>query len=217
MINHDLIQDALRVKLLTLSVVTTTADITATATGYTRTVGSFLDDGFAPGMEVTGASFGLSANNAAKTITGVTALTLTCPGCAAEAEGSRTLTVGLPADRAWENVSLTPTTGDPYVEENYLPGPMEQVTLGPLGELEGLPTYVVKVYVPIQTGASAARRYVDALFTLFAPRTALTVSGHTVSVRTNPAPYSGQLLRTDDGFAVIPFTVPLRVRTANSI
>jgi hypothetical protein len=168
-------------------------------------------------MEVTGTGFSNAANNEAKTIAGVTALALTCSGCTVEAVGARTLAVDLPTDRALENVSLDPTTGKPYIEENYLPGPMEAITLGATAQLEASPVYVVKVYVPIGNGVGAARSYADALLTLFAPRTALTVSGHTCTVRTRPAPYSGQLLRIESGFAVVPVTVPLRVRTANSI
>ena len=218
MINHYAIQKALRAKLLALEVCTTgSVQISATATGYARASGSFLTDGFVPGLEVAGTSFGESANNTAKTITSVTALALTCPGCTVEAVGARTLTVGLPGNQAWENVELEPTAGDPWVEEQYVPGPMEKITLGSLGELEVLPIYAQKIYVPSGNGVGAARKYADALLTLFAPGTALTVSGHTVVVRTQPAPYSGQLLQAGPGFATIPITVPIRVRTANSI
>jgi len=217
-INHYAIQLALRDKLDDLAVCTTgSTDLAATSGGYTRVAGSFLTDGFRAGMEVTGAGFTESQNNAAKTITAVTASVLSCSGCTTEAETTATLTVSLPASRAWENIELEPTTGDPWIEENYLPGPMEAITLGATAQLEADPTYVVKVYVPIGNGVGAARSYADALLTLFAPRTSLTVSGHTCVVRTRPAPFSGQLLRTEDGFAVVPVTVPLRVRTANSI
>lgn len=218
MINHLLIQQALRTQLLTLEVCTTgSTDLAATTTGYTRAVGSFLTDGFRAGMEVTGTGFSESANKSAKTITSVTATTLTCSGCTTESETTATLTVGLPADQAWENMDFTPTTGSPWIEENYLPGPMEQITLGPYGELQADPIYVVKVYVPIGVKIGAPRAYADALLTLFAPRTAITVAGHTCVVRTRPGPFSGQLLRTETGFVVVPITVPLRVRTANSI
>ena len=217
MINHYLIQKALRAKLLTLTVCTTgSVQISATATGYARASGSFLTDGFVPGLEVAGTGF-VPANNANKTLTGVTALTLTCPGNSVEAAGTRTITAGLPSDRAWENVVFNPTTGTPFVEEVYLPGPMEAMTLGALGQLEVLPIYAPKIFVPAGSGVGAARSYADALLTLFAPRTSLTVTGHTVTVGAVPAPYSGQLLQGLPGWAVIPVTIPLRVRTANSI
>ena len=218
MINHYLIQKALRAKLLTFALPTTgSAQISATTSGYARASGSFLTDGFTPGMEVTGTGFSTAANNTAKTITSVTATAMLAPGCAVEAAATRTLTVNLPLGRAWENVKYEPTTKVPWVEENYLPGGMEKTSLGPLGELEALPLYVVKIYVPQNTGIGAARTYADQLITLFAPGTSLTVAGHTVTVRTVPTTYAGQLIQTESGFGVIPVTVPIRVRTANSI
>jgi len=217
-INHKAIVTALGDHLLDLSVCTTgSITVTVTSTAYTRASGSFVTDGFEPGMEVAGTGFNESENNSAKTILGVSALSLTCSGLTAEGAGSRTLSVGLPAGQAWENVHYEPTTGDPWIEENYLPGPMEQITLGSFGELEVFPTYVIKVYTPINVGMSAIRSYVDAILSHFAPRTELTVANHAVMVRTQPAPYSGQILRLDSGFVVCPVTVPLRVRTANTI
>ena len=217
MINHKAIQTALGDHLLDLEVVTLTGTIEATATGYTRSSGSFITDGFEPGMEVAGTGFTNAANNTAKTITSVAALSLVCSGCVAEGADTRTLTVGLPAGRAWENVHYEITADDPWVEENYLPAPMNAITMGANAQLECDVTYVVKVYVPINVGTNAARGYADALISHFAPRTSITVSGHTCVVRTRPAPYAGQLLRNEAGHAVLPVTVPLRVRTANII
>lgn len=216
MINHESILLALRAQLETLSVATTgSASITATATGYTRSTGSFITDGFAPGMELVGTGFSESANNDAKTLTEVGATVLTCPGTTAEAVGTRTLSVGVPSV-ASENVHFEPTQGSPWFEENYLPGPMETQSLGSLAELEILPSYVVKVFVPANTAVSGVLKYADKLLTLFAPGTALTVSGHTVWVRKDVAPFSGQVLPVD-GWSFVAVTVPLRVRTANAI
>lgn len=217
MIDHYDIQLACRTKLLTLEVATTgSVTLSATATGYARTTGSFLTDGFTNGMEVTPTGF---TQTDVGTIIAVTALTMTISGGrdVETAGAGRTLAVNLPSLRAWENVQLDPATNQPFVQEEYLPGPMEQISLGPLGVLEADPSYVIKVFVPDQNGIGAARSYVDALFTLFAPKTILTVSGQNVSVRTQPSPFAGQLLQTESGFATTPFTVPLRVRTANAI
>ena len=217
MINHYAIQKALRVKLQTLSVCTTgSVTLSVTATGYARTTGSFLTDGFVPGLEVSGTSFAVSGNNTAKTISSVSALTLTCPGCTVETATTATLASLLPTHCAWENIDIEPTTGRPWVEEQYIPGPMQKITLGALGQLEVLPIYAPKIYVPAGLGVGAARKYADALLTLFAPSTALTVANHTVVVGNVPAPYSGQLLQASPGWAVVPVTIPLRVRTASS-
>ena len=125
MIDHKLIKRALRTQLATLEVATTgSTTLGATGTTFTRLAGSFITDGFQPGMEVTG-SMEKAANNVAAAIVSVAALsmkvnrTLVTEAAAA----GKTLTVGLPSYRAWENEELDPTLGVPYVEEQYLPGP----------------------------------------------------------------------------------------------
>ena len=244
MINHYLIQKALRTKLLELEVVTTgSTSISATSTGYARAAGSFLADGFVAGLEVTGTGFSNSANNTAKTVTSVTAAAMVCSGTTTEAAGSRTIAVNLPLNRAWENVELQKTRGEPWIQEEYIPGPMSKETLGPLGQLEVLPLYVLKIYVPSGMGIGAARSYADALITLFAPSTAISIvtgmllletgddllqetgdfiilesGGDTARVRNDVSPFAGQLLQdVIPGFATVPISVPLRMRTANSI
>jgi hypothetical protein len=219
MISHDEAVLALRTKLLTLSVATTgSTALSATATGYARAAGSFITDGFRVGMELTGTSFTNPANNTAKTITAVTATTITASGTAVEAEGTRTLTVGVPSGRAWENKEYEPTEGKPWLEEQYLPGPMRRETLGSTAQLEALPQYLPRIYVPAGSGSAAAFKYSDALLTLFAPSTQLTLaSGDTMRVRGDVAPFAGQLFQVAPGFAVVPITVPLRLRTTNSI
>jgi hypothetical protein len=210
-------QFALRQLLATLSVATTgTLSLEATATGYVRTVGSFLTDGFDLGMEITPAGF---ATNTARIVTGVSALTITVSGAVTPevAAGGRSLTVGLPASRAWENIHFEPTARVPWVREEYLPGPTAQVTLGPNGEIEALPQYVVHVNVANETGLTASR-YADALMRLFAPRTALALAnGDVLRVRSDTGPYAGQTQQSQPGFSVKPVTFPLRIRTANSI
>lgn len=218
MINHSAIQLALRVKALTLSVATTgSTALAATTTGYTRAAGSFIADGFRVGMEVAGTGFAIAANNTAKVITAVTATVLSCPGCATEAEGTRTLDVGLPSLRLWENIPLTTVQGRPYVAEQYLPGPMLQATLGTLGELEATPIYVLQFYGVENTGLEGIADYADALLTLFAPGTSLAVNGDTLRVRRIPAPFRGQLLHVEPGWSMLPVNIPCRIRTANTI
>lgn len=218
-ISHSAIQLAARNQALALEVVTTgSVSLSASSTGYARASGSFLTDGFRVGMEVAGSGFSNGENNAAKTITNVTALAVSCDGCVTEGTGTRTLTVGLPANRAWENLDLTPTVGEPYVQEQYLPGPMSQVTVGPYGELELLPLYVLSIYVVAKTGMLAPAAYADALLNLFTPRTELTLaSGDVVRVRGDVSPYRGQLIQDESGWATLPVTIPLRCRTANTI
>jgi hypothetical protein len=51
--------------------------LSATATGYDRSTGDFVADGFIPGMWITASGFGTAANNGRSLITAVTATSLT--------------------------------------------------------------------------------------------------------------------------------------------
>lgn len=229
-------QLAMRTRALTLSVATTGAiSLAATSTGFTRAAGSFYTDGLWPGMEIVASGFGNAANNGTGVITEVTSATaikvtmytsayvngmlvVTRSATVAEgAAGGRTLAVGLPSLRAWENVNFAPESGIPFVEEQFIPGPMAQVTMGPNGDLEVLPQYSLQVNLPSGTGLTPAR-YTDALRRLFPPRAFLTLAnGDVLRVRQDVGPFVGQLQQSQPGFAVKPITIPFRLRTANSI
>lgn len=218
MIDNDMVQLALRSRALTLSVATTgSMALAATATGYSRAAGSFVTDGFVIGQEVTPSGF---VSNTPGTITAISPLTMTISGgrTALGSAGGRTLRVGLPSAQSWENVLFTPSTGKPYVSEQYVPGPVAQVTLGALGDLEFTGIYVLHVYVPSNTGISADGKYADRLLDLFAPRTAIALSnGDVVRIRSDVGPYRGQRVQPEPGWSVIPVNIPFRLRTANAI
>jgi hypothetical protein len=175
-IDHTMLQLALRAKLLTLSVATTgSTSLSATPTGYARTTGNFYTDGFWPGFEIVTAGF---AKNGTRVITQVTPTTITVAGSLTPevAAAGRTLSVGLPSNRAWENVTYVPVTGVPYIEEQYIPGPAAMVNDGYAGLLELRPMYSPRVYVPLDTGISADGRYADAITRLFLPGTTLPLA-----------------------------------------
>lgn len=228
MIDLALYQLACRTRLITLSVCTTgSVTLAATLAGgaggrsaFTRTTGSFLTDGLAVGMELVSSGFTASANNVTTTITGVTATvvtvaaTLTAEGAAA----ARTLAVGLPAQRSWENVRFSAEMGRPWVEEQFLPGTSSQISLGPFGQLEVQPMYVVNVYVPEGADIRADAAYGKALIELFPPRLAITLTGGDVlRVRSDTGPYRGQRRNNVPGWSMSSVTFPLRLRTANSV
>lgn len=218
MLNHTLTVLAIRTRLQTLSVVTTgSTNLSATATGYARTAGSFVSDGFAKGMEIVPSGF---PANPVDTITEVTAATLTTLNshAAAATAGGRTIAVGLPPLQSWENRRLTPIAGRWFVEEDYVPGPSSVVSVGPLGRIEALPTYFAKLYGLADTNITALYKAADSLLALFPPRTAFTLStGDVVRVRGAPAPFRGQLIPLAEGRAAIVITIPLRAETANTI
>lgn len=221
MLDHDVAQLALRELLVNHLTVATTGSMSleATATGYLRADpgGSFLTDGFAAGMEVTPSGFTQAAVGVIESVT-ATAMTIV-GGRTVEASGAgRSLTVALPTGRAWENSRYEPMAPSPWVEENYLPGPVEQITLGALATLECQPTYVVKVYGQAEVGSLALARYANKILRLYAPGTEFVLTGGDVLyVRRDVAPYRGQLMQAVPGFAVVVITVPLRARTLNII
>jgi hypothetical protein len=214
-IDHTMLQLALRAKLLTLSVATTgSTTLAATTTGYSRTAGSFYADFFWPGMELATSGF---ASNGTRVITQVTPTTITVAGSLTPevAAAGRTLTVGLPSNRAWENVTYQPITGVPYIEEQYIPGPAAMVNDGYAGLLELRPMYSPRVYVPLDTGISADGRYADAITRLFLPGTTLPLAtGDQFVVRGDVAPMRGQRAPSaTPGWSCIPVTIPLKVTT----
>jgi hypothetical protein len=209
------IQSALQTKLLSLVVCTTgLTTLSATAAGYARVTGSFLADQFAVGMEVTSTGF---TANPTDVILGVSALTITTRnGRGAQAAGAgRSLVVGLPSLRAWENADFTPTRGLPFLEEQFMPGIAFTTNDGDDGMLERRPMYSPRVYVPSNTGFLADGRYADAIAALFAPGTQIPIaSGEKLVVRGDVAPMLGQRAPAAlPGWSCIPVTIALRCRT----
>lgn len=209
---------ALRNRALSLIVETTgSTSLSATATGYNRVAGSFVADGFSPGMEITPAGF---ATNTVDVLITVTASDLTTKNArpVEVAAGGRTISVGVPALRAFENVDLIPVAGRPYFEEDFVPGTNTLRTFpaqGATGEETGL--YVLKIYGLSNVGISAIRKTIDALKALFAPGTTLTAGVNTVRVRSDVSVQSGQILPQGNGWSVCVLTIPWRAYSINQV
>lgn len=219
MIAHGTIQRAARSHALWLEVCTTgSTTLAATSTGYTRPAGSFITDGFRVGMELTPTGF---SDTTKRTIIGVSALAIVVSGTvtAQGAASGRTLSVGLPQYRAWENVEFTPVSGSPYVAELYLPAGTQQVTVGEFGEVEAIPIYQLDIYVKEKTGMDALAAYADALIARFAPRQSFTATdGTVIRVRTDVGPFRSQVRSGErPGYAVCSVSFPLWVRSTNAV
>lgn len=238
MINAIATTLAFRNRLLGVGAIVTTgsASIAATATGFTRTTGSFVTDGFANGMDVAGSGFSNAANNRNGVVTAVSASTLTVsmyvivdnadgtqtvtrPATVVEAETTgRTISAGIPSRRAWEMTRFTPTAGVPFIEDEFVPATSQLVSVPASGGIvteTGL--YVVKLYGLPAYGSSAIRRIADGMLARFTPGTPIVVSGAVVRVRSDTGTYAGQILPTDDGYAVVVLTVPWRADSTNTI
>jgi len=214
----SLIHMALRARAETCVVATTgTMSLSATATGFARTTGSFITDGFAVGMEVTPSGFAI---NTAAVISQVSALALTVTRAVAveSANTGRSLAVGYPALRARENVIFQPTDGRPWVDEEFIPAG-GVLYAGPYanGVREETGLYVVRWYGIANTGALGLRRAIDALAARFAPGTTMTAGSDVVRVRGDVAPYASRIAPRDDSWAVCSLTVPWRCYSANVI
>ncbi len=215
--DHTATQLALRGRLLTLSVLTTgSTTLSATSTGYARTAGSFITDGFAVGMEVTPSGF---TQTAVGVVTGVSALALEIDGGRdVEAAGAgRSLTVGLPSRMGWDNTRLEPTAAAPYGEEEYVPATARTITMPASGaDMEATGLYVLRLYGKAEPGISALRKLADAILALFAPGTGLTVGSATVRVRTDLAPWAGAIRADRPGWSVVVLTIPWRLAYLNT-
>jgi hypothetical protein len=222
-LDHTSSQLALRGRVLTLSVATTgTTSLAATATGYTRAAGSFVTDGFKPGMEVLAAGFATSGNNGYKILTAVAAGTLTVSSSTTmsteAAGGNESIVCGLPETRAWENVTTTPVPGRWYIEEDYVPATQQLITMpANSGTVEERGLYTLKLYGLSGYGVSSIRKAADAVLALFAPGTTVTAASDVVRVRTDVAPWAGQLLPLEGGWTVVTITVPFAARTTNTV
>lgn len=218
MTRHLLIQRAMRNRLLSLPVASTSGvNLSGISGGYSRASGSFLADGYAIGQEVVVTGFTAAALNGAKVVTGVTANTLlVAGGGAVESSASgRTITCGLPTRRAWEGLEFTPTEGAPYVSELYLGGPQTVITVQALGgEIEATPIYQVTIRARSGVGVDALAAYADALLAHFPPGLTLALSdGNTVRVRADTAPYRTTLVLDSPGWSALSVAIPLRSYT----
>jgi hypothetical protein len=224
-IDTVLATQAFRDRCRELVVATTgSATLSATSTGYARSAGSFKDEGFVAGMELTLVTgFSTAGNNQATTaqgriITAVSDTTLSCAGTTAEdAASGRVLTVGLPFRRAWENLRPETPKGFPYVDEDFLPG-VPQLITAPFdgGTVEELGAYVLKWYGLENRDVASIARCADKLVLLFTPGTTLLAGTTPVVMRGDSAARRGQVLPQGDGRAVCVIEIPWRAHTSNA-
>lgn len=209
---------ALRSRLLSLVVATTgSMSLVATTTGYARASGSFLTDGFAVGMEIVPAGF---PANPVDVITFVDATTITTKNTHASATSAsgRSITVGVPVTREFDNKAVTRIAGRPYITEQYDRATNDVFTTASNGghaEVRGL--YVVTWYGIEDTGVSALHAAMDALTALFASGTRLTAGSNSLRVLFRPGPQAGQIRHTDDGWAYRVLTISWSALVQNAV
>jgi hypothetical protein len=229
----------LRNRLLSLTSPTTgSTTLSVTTTGYARAAGSFITDGFAVGMEITASGFSTSANNGQGIITALAATAMTVgdaytvsthatDGYTAVArtlatEGSasaRTISVTVPAMRAFDNATLRPIGGKPYLEEELVPATTRVLTL-PIsqGYAEDTGVYVLRWFGLSGKGVTAIRKGADAVLALFTPGTTFTMSdNNTLRIPSDFGPRAGQITRVEGGWSYVLIEVPYIGTSINAV
>jgi len=211
---------AARALLKTLVVVSTgSVTLSATPTGFKRTVGSFVDDGFHIGMEVSSAGFTTNSVSVIKDVSD-TEIVIADARTAQGAGAGRTLTVGLPAARRWDgNMDFTPPDAAPFIEEEYVPQPPKLRGMTEEGVVEVMGLYIIRWYGLLNTAAEPLRLASSALKGLF--RTGFVSlalpNNEWLRVREDMLPFTSQIIPAPDTKRpVFTFTAPLRVFTFNS-
>jgi hypothetical protein len=204
---------ALAGRLLSLTKAVNTTPVSVTRSGYTRATGSFLEDGFAPGDEVTATEFALRSNNTSGVVSSVTdtLLQLRDVTLATEAVGVGILGVRTPSRVAWEGTEFDPEVGWPYLRESYRPGTRTVRSLGTKALLRHEIIWLVDCFYPaLGKGTTGINGMAQAVMDKYPPGLQVT---HDMYVRTS---YPFGVL-TKDGWQHIPVTIRLTAHTTNSI
>lgn len=227
MISGTIAHLALRARLVATTIATTgSTTLSATSTGYARAAGSFVTDGFCVGQEITSVTgYAVAGNNQATTsqgrvITAVTALAIACSGCATDgAAAGRTITVGIPFKRAFDNVELTPTPQFPYLREFFAPATLRNRSFPASGaSAEDTGLYVVQYFGLSNTGIGGIRKAADAILARFTPGTSFVLSdGNTLRIPTEFGPKAGQITPLEGGWAFVQIEIPYIGESINAI
>ena len=90
--------------------------------------------------------------------------------------------VDLP-DVAWENVTFTPTTDEPYVKCRMIPTLREPAVRGLNPQMYYQGYYLIECFVPKGLGPSAADELADKLIDAFEATTDISLSGTNIHIR----------------------------------
>ena len=221
MLDEELATLGLRNRLIGLQVCTTgSITLAATTEGYTRAAGSFLDDGFAVGMELTPAGFAANPEGLIDEVSdGEIVLVADDARTEEVAASGRSLTVGLPSRRAWELIDFEPTPGRLYVTEAFLPDPPVLLSNNPDGgHMEESGLYVVNVAGLPNQGIIALRRYGKKIKERFSALTQIAAGSDTLIVRGRPiAPSASQVTPQETGWAICTITIPWHCFTRTAV
>lgn len=220
MIDLEATKLALRNRARALLVATTGAvSLSATATGFARTTGSFVTDGFAEGEEFVAAGFGIAGNNGPRVVANVQPLlvTTTVAPAVEAAAGGRSLVAGLPLIRSWENKKAEKVAGRPYIDENFVPATQQLRGMAQSGVVEETGLYVITWFGLENFDTGGINRPMNALKALFAPGTVVLAGSVRIRIRGDVAPQGGQIIPQGNGWAACQLRIPWRAESLNAI
>lgn len=172
--------------------------ITAHADGrYTRTVGSFLVDGFDVGDEPTIGGYASAGNNGMKFCSFVddTTLQVNSPTVMVDepAGPAVTITMALPERQKLDGEALDPDPDRPWLSESFQPNETRAASIGgatpgkPLARMKGF--YWLTTFYPVKVGSGGITRLRGKISARIYPGRSLLYLGHTIRVqRTSPKP-----------------------------
>jgi len=182
-------------------------DVTVAATlargVFTRTSGSWVDDGFAIGQELTVSG----AASAVANVTGLTANALTTDA-AGSATGSMRFQVKLPSAIAWEGVKYAPA-GKPFVAERVQPAFSTRRSMGPDGAIEHRILGHAALFYPSVGSTLAIERMAGAIMAHFRPGVSLERGGDKAivqNVERSPLMLDGEWLTRSVTVTFLAFT-----------
>jgi len=219
MIDLELARTAFNTRAAQLVVATTgSTTLAATTAGYTRTTGSFVTDGFAPGMEITPAGFTQTARGVVQAVT-ATLLTI-IGGRTAEASGAgRSLVVSLPEFIVVPNgPALRPVVNRQYLIAKVTADTNRVTTIpGSRGHLLETGLGIWSWYFVGNLGSAAVDRTVQKFKALFTPYTTLTLSDSSVIKMRGDVGVHASDPVTIDSWSVVTIEVPWIAGTRNAV
>lgn len=176
---HTQMRSAVRARLLTL-VKCSSGPVAASASGhqFTRQAGSFFDDLFSAGDEITVSGFASDANNGVFYVTSVDDLTLTVDATLTSEPAYGmispvTFLCKAPSGIAWEDVIFSPVDGQPYIAESIRPISSQVRGFGRGGLQAHTVSANFNVFYPTGLGAYGVELMAGAMLDLFEPGTQL--------------------------------------------
>lgn len=219
MLDPQLAKAGFRARLVATVVASTgLATLSTTSTGYARTTGSFLDDGFVRGMEVTPTGF---SHSAVEVVTDVQALTMTVRTTHPQqaAAPNRSLAAKLPQRRAFDGRVIEPVADTLMLREEYVPAPPDTITTSPRGGLTNESGfYLVTLFAPVDVAEWVLDAMGQALRRRFSGGTIIAAGSVAIRCTQRPGASLGQILPYETpGVAFRTVRIPWTAQTRAAV